>query len=137
MKNKGNTMLTYEKALELKNSGFPQPNKPDHGNYDTWIIKDREGISYAKTGSGEIHLYRFSPGFSYHIDMVYIPTLEELIKECGEEFTLVHSNSCLNCGQNDCATHWMSYKKSDISRIVFGNDSKEAVVNLYIALNKK
>ena len=68
------------------------------------------------------------------IDGYYIPTLSELIEACGENFRLQTSKPFLwqadNCGD---------FNEWDNEKYIAGtgNTSKEAVANLWLALNKK
>lgn len=60
------TELSYESALELKKSGFPQPTLDFKGEY--------------------IFPHKNAPLNT----QVYDPTLEELIEECGKELKGLH-----------------------------------------------
>ena len=106
--------MTYKKALELKKAGYEFKDFEDCEIGNCWENK---------------HSHCF-------------PTLEELIDECGEDFeelsypankewfasakTNKIKDCCKKCGTRTV----MPITKS-------GKTKKEAVANLYIALNKK
>lgn len=102
-------MITYEQALELKEAGFPSVKEPkfDQGY---WCSEDE--------GEG-----------------VYIPTLEELIKACGDKLkTLYRHGDVWVATPEDCTLcDWENWEGIRAE----GLTPEEAVKNLYIALNKK
>jgi len=66
-----------------------------------------------------------SPG-----EEVFYPTLKELIESCGEQFYSLHYGQLT---RNDKKV-WTA--KSTNKRVVDGKDCKEAIVNLWLALNE-
>lgn len=135
-------MLTYSKALELKNAGFPQPEDPPTGHYYSWVLKDTFGQAYATWMSGdmmenlEFKQIQLFPGMMYARTLVYIPTLEELIKECEDGFYDLskHRNGTWGCNKSECCLEcnpegWDDWETN-------GESPEEAVSNLYLALHK-
>lgn len=109
-------MLTYSKALELKNAGFPQ------------IAKNYSGLAY----KDETHFGTVLGFVPIDDENVYIPTLSELIEQCRKKcgnFALFDHGDSIVCGD------YMPYEHDWIIRSE-GSSLKEAVANLYIALNK-
>ena len=97
--------MDYSLAIELKNAGFPQ------GGTGRWIVDP--SLIVVRTG-----------------DRAYIPTLSELIEECGENFeTLVRYKDGT----------YRAYRRNgpeDLQAIP-SNTPTEAVARLWLALNKK
>jgi hypothetical protein len=108
--------MTYEKALELKEAGFPQ------------TIKNGVWFPYASDDTRE---------------KVYIPTLEELIEACGVGFKWLgvfhkeevypNKEDIWVCGKYDDNGDNGDYF-TEQSR---DKTPKIAVANLYLVLNKK
>lgn len=103
-------MSSYEKALKLKNAGFPQKNNPVNFK-NSWIEEDGNLMT-----EGE---------------MVYFPTLSELIEQCIKINPIGFSIKRNASGTWVCST--------DLAQPVGGSGStpEEAVANLWLALNKK
>ena len=95
--------MDYTVAKELKEAGYPQEKKKGH------IL--------------ELQMWNSTEGFG----MVYVPTLEELIEECGSKFYRLHRVTDRS---------WMA---DDISGQYDedGPNPKVAVARLWLALNKK
>lgn len=100
--------MTYEKALELKNAGYEQ--FPD--NWKGEYLDD-------------------SSGWGTH--QVYVPILEELIEACNLNGG-VFSEIRLQEGKYVAIGY---HNKKDIYKIEIAKKPKEAVANLWLALNKK
>ena len=92
--------MDYDLAESLMDAGFPQIGK------GSWI------------GSLDKLVWRSS-------DRVYVPTLEELIDACGENFGSLNK-------QND---GWLAYANCDQS--CFAETPAEAVARLWLALQKR
>ena len=100
--------LTYKDCLELKNAGFPQKSFIAHNN-----------------GQRQTH----------HYESYYIPTLDELIEECGD-VTLIKKRDAPCEGEEVDTFTYEAFQDED--GITFIDDTPEqAVKNLYIAINKK
>lgn len=99
--------MTYELALALKNAGFPQaPNQVNKTCKSCWK-KDGE-------------------------ELVYIPTLEELIEACNVEFAL--KKAMFPQG----AKYYVEYEEEPLEEVyIHGKTSSEAVAKLYLALKGK
>lgn len=103
--------MKYETAKKLKDAGFPQSGDGDFclGS----IEEDQGGITTTNS--------------------VYIPTLEELIDACGEEFwNLTYSRK-----EKGWSAESFEAATATISGTIFLDTPSEAVANLYLALNKK
>ena len=103
--------MNYELAKELKEAGFPQDL--NNGYYLT-----------------DLGITPYSP--TQLIDpskAAYIPTLEELIEACGDEFAL------LEFGTRQAG--WCAQSSIANDHVGFGKTPTEAVARLWLALNKK
>ena len=65
-------------------------------------------------------------------DRVYLPTLEELIEACGDEFRGLEVG---DWPAEDKSHIWYAKSKSQV--IAEGSTPEEAVANLWLELNKK
>lgn len=101
-------MINYELVKELKDAGFPQEFK--QGRYFCSHMEQLDGKHDCD-------------------DIVYYPTLSELIEAC-EIFTLRFS---LEQHSND----WRAGIYSGEKQFSVGKTPKEAVAKLYITLKKK
>lgn len=106
--------MNYELAKELKDAGFPQKNPRA-------IPKDSGRID----GDGNLHLAQ---------EPVYIPTLSELIAECGDELVSINKEVGVAFGGKPCFTgRWHALGQLIKAK---GDTPEEAVARLYL-LNKK
>ena len=125
--------MDYKLAEELKDAGFPSPEEPGK-KYNSWTLKETHGFAYIVDKEFEIQL---DPGNIFHRDFIYIPTLSELIEECGEEFK-GYKFVLWKYGK-----YWEAgYRKYDYDDIFLDPHGKDkirdiAVAKLYIVLNKK
>lgn len=103
-------MITYEKALELKDAGFPQPK-----GYNN------------KCCNGE----------SDPEQCPYNPTLSELILECGESFEELRRKRDRVTGIITFLAYGMIPDESNPNVHGRGYSPDEAVADLYIAIHKK
>lgn len=111
--------MRYDLALELKNAGFPQ--RQMGGNH---VLPSGEILPYIQANTA------------------YIPTLEELIEECGEDFYslrtadgkkwVAHPKKMLEA----LAVFATSPNKSWSWNAAIGDSSAEAVAKLWLALKK-
>jgi hypothetical protein len=112
-------MDVYELAKQLKDAGYPQ--NPVGGQW----VHDRPEISAQPN---------FNRSVSYTIPTTtrsYLPTLEELIEACGEQFgALEQWHSMTN--HRDKWTAFVSNREESYSR----STPKEAVARLWLALNQ-
>jgi hypothetical protein len=131
--------LTYSDCAELKAAGFPQSGDNRDGNGDLVEISQTNGLS-----DEELDKLRL-PGPTYQVfsdgtrtkisekgiipsKSAYVPLLDELIEECGDDFhSLVHLIAI---------DKWRAdgFKDEDIA---LGDTRKQAVKNLYLALHSK
>ncbi len=96
--------MDYSLAKELRWAGFPQKE----------TFNQREARMFGRPIPDEI----------------YLPTLEELIEACGDEF--LHLTRCtLPQGE------WSCDSTLEDLEVVYGSTPSEAVARLYLALNKK
>lgn len=132
-------MLTYSKALELKNAGFPQE-----------YMKTDPIMDWSFDSTGELHLLHNDNDTNWWIgndythsdmkledvqkDWVKCPTLSDLIDICLErnhDLTFKLDNSKDNILWWAEVWHFgMLIKQSE------GSNAEEAVANLYLALHK-
>jgi len=100
--------MNYELAKKLKDAGFEQ-----YGNGTLAVC----------------------PPGSTEADIAYIPTLEELIEACGDGFdALFGPYSSLNNHEGVRIRDWRC--DSTGSSTATGKTAKEAVANLWLALNR-
>jgi hypothetical protein len=96
--------MDYSLANELKNEGFPQ------GGRGRWTVDPNRIVVRSE-------------------DRAYVPTLEELIEACGDEFGGIR--------RWDRGT-WQCTRFSELGApIQNGKTPTEAVARLWLALNKK
>lgn len=124
-------MITYSKALELKNAGFPPPEyKKDK---TSWILEETNGFCYHGVFmSNEEHIIRLHPGFMYSpSSFIYAPSLLELIEACGNRFTGLYKQ------QPGFSGYWQAVCNMMPGIMMEGSTPEEAVANLWLELNKK
>lgn len=109
-------MLDYPTCLKLKENGFPQKSEGDY-------IDPNGEVIY----SGDWHEYNTE-------DCVSLPTLEELIKECGLSVQDFDLERRFNGMPRWIATLWKDGRYSQGREE--GKTPEEAVANLYLALAK-
>ena len=119
--------LSYELANKLKEAGFPQ--KPDM----RWVCISTTDCDWwcNRCHKGEKKVVNTSIPKSCPYDCKpYIPTLEELIEACGEEFG----------GLENTFDGWRAYASSrsrDNSKTYWSKTLEGAVSKLYLALYSK
>lgn len=112
-------MIDYKLAKELREAGFPQGWREGMSYYDRNCV-------YVASGCSE---------YNHDLDVGWkIPTLEELIKACGERF--------YNLIQSDDVWIAASVEEEEKDKWIFsgsetGKTPIEAVARLWLALNKK
>lgn len=109
--------MTYELAKELKDAGFPQKN------FATFFLE--EGAPTLKEHDAAIR----KKGIGDVPWTIAVPTLEELIEACGDDFAGLVKSKIAN------APKWGAQSRSDNLR--GGNTPSEAVARLWLALNLK
>ncbi len=139
-------MINYELAKQLKDAGFPQPEK-EFDNWESWTIKHTYGQAYITWKEDqEPQVIRVFPGMTCVKENVYIPTLSELIAACGSGLKALLPP---NTFDDFVIDKWGAVSKIGIinfykkpyefscNDILIGNTPEEAVANLWLALNKK
>lgn len=113
--------MTYELCKKLKDAGFPQTGKGE-------LYETEEGrLSREKMGPID------SVG-TYLTQVVYFPTLSELIEACGNKFEAFERHEHAQ-GTKWCAVGYIDGE--DDVRVFTEKTPEEAVANLWLALNKK
>lgn len=112
--------LSYETAKRLKDAGFPQ-----------------KGLQLTTRSIDAYH-----PDGPRVLDNVYFPTLEELIEECGNPFMLRWFEGKKEDRvdwKTDYLGSWQAFDdtQSACDHTGEGDNPKEAVAELYIAIKKK
>jgi len=107
--------LTYEDCISLKNAGFPQP-----------LV----GKGFKKNGIE--CAYDVSKYIEFKEDYIYLPSLEEIIEQCGEGFDQL-TRSIDQGGE----TYWWASSINPKLREFNADSPIIAVKNLYCALNPK
>ena len=130
--------MNYELCKKLKDAGFPQPEVPTGGHYDSWILRDTYGEAYYPAREGkESNLVRLFPGMCYAREMVYIPRTTDLIQACqplwreypdGDEgmFKIERDIS----GEWSAGFYYYEITKDE----GVGSTTKEALANLFLNL---
>ena len=112
--------MNFELAKELKEAGYPQEGKTD--NY--WAF------------DGYCRAYRSYFEELEWPNLFYIPTLEELIEACGDEFmTLSLRPKSIGIDLPD--TKWSAFTTIHAEMIGHGSTPIEAVARLWLALKRK
>lgn len=122
-------MITYELALALKDAGFPQISKinPKYGLYGIGSVG---GVDMPFAPAEVLRTQGIKE------ELVYCPTLSELIEACGDNFShllRVYINNELK---------WVAIQPGDNINVLpfsikeFYNSPEEAVAKLYLELNK-
>ena len=132
-------MINYELALKLKEAGFPQEYKKreiwcDFAYDDTqelhMLHEDNDtnwwlGNDYERRDMSQEEMLR---------DWVKVPTLEELIESCGEDFWSITKRRLPDIGGGKW-TVWQYKLGGEIE--AEGSTPTEAVANLWLSLNQK
>ena len=133
--------MKYELALKLKNAGFPQvfeppfnffyPDKEDNGGINHCSGQEVDGGCYGLGISrGKIRDWSFENKYNGEdvTVLIKVPTLEELIEACGEDFKnlYVFKETWYACWSNITTT-----------RAGSGETPTEAVAMLWLSLNQK
>lgn len=110
--------MNDELAKKLKETGFSQTSR------DRYFLHIENGKAVAKD-SHDLDMK----------DMIYHPTLSELIEACGEDFEgLVRKKDKWLAGGGNIVMGEEDFMFSDVG---IGQTPKEAVANLWLFLNKK
>lgn len=120
-----NKIMDYKLCKQLKDAGFPQPST------GKFYVKHRQWED-TKQGMKEVKpIFKVEDwGRITDYENYYIPTLPELIKECGKDFT---------------GLYYQYWEKEDIQWLADGHGPntgagafpEQAVSNLYIKLKKQ
>ena len=114
--------MDYKLAKQLKDAGFPQDIKLGSWVYTGIFGHPRKGIPYQYAPTliiNDIEDWKKLP------EVIKIPTLSELIEECGDGFTSLI---------RDSKDRWLII---GLSRVKDFKTTEEAVAKLYLKLNKK
>lgn len=109
--------MNYKLAKELKDAGFPMPNRAK-----VWCVtKNHEEYEH--------DLAQATPDVDLPEDAMWIPTLSELIEACGDDFYVLRK---LEKGE------WVADNPrfADIDDLI-GKTPEETVARLWLALQKK
>ena len=115
--------MHYELWKELKDAGFPQKSGryiSETGRHGGW--------------SSDKGIEEFDDKIGGYEHWAYIPTLEELIEACGEDFQRVENTKPMH-------DRWRAYSwdqaYGDIDDFHYGESPAEAIARLWLHLNKK
>ncbi len=133
--------MNYELAKRLKDAGFPQEGTQSFYHQNIWLLHKKENLWYPGTRMSLLELKDHGrnrpikwPLFSLEKEWdwdnhIYVPTLSELIEACiKEKFQLVKLDGGWHAQSGE---NWVVACKGS------GETPEEAVVNLWLALNKK
>ncbi len=109
--------MNYELAKKLKEAGFPQDKA--HFYYSTHTIPETMWC---------VNIISKKSGVPLDDNLVAIPTLEELIEACGDDFVRLRKSGSL-------WEAWGYFLKN--GHDVHALTSTEAVARLWLALNKE
>jgi hypothetical protein len=112
--------MNYELAQKLKDAGFDVK-----GVRKGYLLDKFDCLPFPFPITNEM---------KEQLEYVYVPTLEELIEACGDYFTDLYRTK-----SNDDSSKivWISDYMDYTGRYIEGSTPKEAVANLYLAINKK
>lgn len=142
--------MNIELAQELKEAGFPQEWRLGSAFYcenELYYIGDVESLSewkdnpdgsgYHTASNSGCGCCSFGVGSSVN-EYTYVPTLEELIEACGEEFKALENTNLVygNINENERWFATSSYKRNLSYVGGIGKTPEEAVARLWLALNK-
>lgn len=133
--------MDYILAKQLKDAGFPEPIKA-RMQANVWLFNKKENRWYP--GDKDfIHKYKnnFFDKRKWDFEKyIYIPTLSELIEECGDKFGQLikydpdKAHLFVAIGEYP---RWEMVAESKVIRTEPYPTPEEAVANLWLALNKK
>ena len=123
--------MNNELAKQLKDAGFPLPEEHMTGHYDSWILQKTYGLALGIDSKSEVHEIRLFPGMTYARNLVYVPTLSELIEACGDDFRWLDRFS-LN---GEVMFRASSGGLHD--HVTQGRTPEEAVAQLWLKINRK
>lgn len=118
--------MNYELAKELKDAEFPQ-----YG--DGYFAREHGDAQLRSMGRAYVSSdcpNALQTALNTSEEVVFFPTLSELIEACGERFGSVGKNSL---DVNDYV--WEAWDND--CYVDFGDTPEEAVARLWLALNKK
>ena len=131
--------MTYELALKLKKSGFPQDKCESFFYNDEKELIQIGEVTLCDPPDGEtVSVFADTVGCGCCAGtekiIVFVPTLSELIKACGDSFKSLQKNDFLMVGKWYAMGHF-----SDERPMVetYGSTPEDAVANLWLALNTK
>lgn len=113
--------MTYELAKKLKDAGYPQKTVEHYATEELKVLR--------------IHFWFDDSELVYPNNLIYRPTLSELIEACGKYFSKLQKSQ-LKRTWTATWRHHMSVSKTKyrgISRT--GKTPAEAVARLWLALN--
>lgn len=114
--------MKYELAKKLKEAGFGED-------------KDVPDTQSSPSGKGD---WLYGPKGVPNDEMVYVPTLSELIRACGERLAYIGPFRSLSDGGNEIVGWGCADFHDEEKKMVYdGSTPEEAVANLWLELNKK
>jgi hypothetical protein len=122
--------MNYKIAKELKEAGFSQEGISSGGKSNEAYELDGSIKSYDNCCC-------FWPDVEKEENLIYIPTLSELIDACGWRFVTLgkslHEEDWFACSGGD---YKISTEENKYDILVEGNTPEETVAKLWLALNK-
>lgn len=112
--------MTHETAKKLKDAGFPQPKLQDNP----------KELAFFQFWQDEDFCFTTKESYPEGNEWVYIPTLEELIKDCGDKFRSIE-----HFPKPYSMHEW--YALTFEGSFASGPTPEESVANLWLALNSK
>lgn len=109
-------MISYEKAVQLKSAGFPQPKDGP---------VEKFGMAYVN----QYTVVQLIPPMAFHGHLfTYIPTVPEMIQECGDGFSALNRTE-----QGNFFCDSPIDQEEDL--LGLHDTPDEAVADLYLQLN--
>lgn len=118
-------MLSYKSALQLKKAGFSQWSESDYS-----LCPHTIGLKPFDSAVRQLHLSECK-------DIVSIPTLSELIEECGKRFYNLDRVIGVESDGKKLGDGFMVNNYDPGSGCIFGKTPEEAMKNLWLKLNTK
>jgi hypothetical protein len=119
----------HELPIQLKDAGFPQEGKNNTFLFG-YNFRGGEPTTY-KLQTWDEHCA--DPQYEAVVGKLYVPTLEELIEACGEEF----ADLKLLPASKGWACERQLWGENMTPDVYFGSTPTEAVAKLWLALNAK
>jgi len=128
--------LSYFICKNLKEAGYPQPYGKSIEDQRYFYLSRFEGEKIILFAFYNLENAKYDDGsvIDYAKDLVYRPTLSELIKACGDKFSALSRYDSPGITEEIHTTFQACYERNAYGH---GDTPEEAVARLWLDLNKK